>query len=218
MKAIVVQEGNAVVQDGISVPELRAGHVLVKTEAVGLNPTDWKHAAWGLTAEGGRLGCDFAGSIVDLGAEVSDSWNIGDRVCGVIHGGNIRRPEDGAFAEYTLADSDLLIKIPPAMPFEEAATFGLGAVTVGQGLYQQGLRLDLTSTPSPQGEKIKLLIYGGSTASGALGIQYATMLVDPFYCSGSDLTNNQKIRILSLHNLLTRQLRIRQELGRCGCI
>lgn len=178
MKAIVAQNGHAVVRDGVPVPELRAGHVLVKTEAVGLNPTDWKHAAWGLTAEGGRLGCDFAGSIVALGAEMSDLWNTGDRVCGVLHGGNIRRPEDGAFAEYILADSDLLIRIPPAMRFEEAATFGLGAVTVGQGLYQHGLRLNLTSASSPQQEKTKLLIYGGSTASGALGIQYATMSVD----------------------------------------
>jgi NADPH:quinone reductase-like Zn-dependent oxidoreductase len=51
---------NAVVGEGsvvaVSVPKLRDDYIIVKTKAVGLNPTDWKHIQF-LTEAGARIGC-----------------------------------------------------------------------------------------------------------------------------------------------------------------
>ncbi len=58
------------------------------------------------------------------------------------------------------------------MSFEEAATLGVGITTVGQGLYQS---LGLPLPGQGKGDGKVLLIYGGSTATGALAIQFAKL-------------------------------------------
>ncbi|EXJ77165.1 hypothetical protein A1O3_10323 [Capronia epimyces CBS 606.96] len=173
MKAVVSQNKEAVLVGDRPVPKLRDDYLLVKTVAVALNPTDWKHAFYGLAAEGGLLGCDFAGVVEEVGPAVTKPWAKGDRICGVAHGGNVLQPEDGAFAEYIVAKGDVQVKIPDHLSFEKAATVSLGATTVGQGLYQQGLKLNLPTDPVTS--KTFVLIYGGSSATGALGIQYAKL-------------------------------------------
>jgi len=82
------------------------------------------------------------------------------------------QPEDGAFAERIAAKADIQMRIPENMSFEDAATLGVGVVTCGQGLFQQ-MGLKLPSNPSTKGEFI--LIYGGSSATGSLGIQIAKL-------------------------------------------
>lgn len=59
------------------------------------------------------------------------------------------------------------------MSFEQAATFPLGVSTVGQGLYQKALKLHLPTDPINPKNSQTLLIYGGSTATGSLAIQFA---------------------------------------------
>lgn len=56
------------------------------------------------------------------------------------------------------------------MSFEDAATLGVGITTVAQGLYQE---LGLPLPPAKVQEPTTVLIYGGSTATGTLAIQYA---------------------------------------------
>jgi NADPH:quinone reductase-like Zn-dependent oxidoreductase len=80
--------------------------------------------------------------------------------------------ENGAFAEHITAKGDLQIRIADNISFEEAATLGVGVTTVGQGLYQS---LGLPLPPAKVSEPTSILIYGGSTATGALAIQYAKL-------------------------------------------
>lgn len=65
------------------------------------------------------------------------------------------------------------MKIPHDMSFETAATLGAGITTVGQNLYQS------LALPLPQSEASDnyVLIYGGSTATGSLAIQFAKLYV-----------------------------------------
>jgi NADPH:quinone reductase-like Zn-dependent oxidoreductase len=64
------------------------------------------------------------------------------------------------------------IRFADNVTFEEAATLGVGVTTVGQGLYQSlGLPLPPAKVPEPT----SILIYGGSTATGTLAIQYAKL-------------------------------------------
>jgi NADPH:quinone reductase-like Zn-dependent oxidoreductase len=71
-------------------PTLVPGHVLVRTKAVALNPTDWKsiHDPSG-SAVGARLGVDFAGVVEEIGPGLSRPFEKGDRVCGSVFGGYV---------------------------------------------------------------------------------------------------------------------------------
>ncbi|PCH01844.1 Polyketide synthase, enoylreductase [Penicillium occitanis (nom. inval.)] len=173
MKAIIAQNKAPTLVTDRPVPKLRDDYILVKPVAVALNPTDWKHAAFGLSAEGGLLGCDFAGIIEEVGSKVAKKWKKGERIAGVAHGGNLVQPEDGAFAEHILAKGDIQVRIPDSLSFEDASTLTLGVTTVMQGLYQKALKLNLPDNPV-KGD-VPVLIYGGSTATGALAIQYAKL-------------------------------------------
>lgn len=173
MKALVAYNNTAVFQKDRPIPRLRDDYILVKVSTFALNPTDWKHLDNNLVGDDALVGCDFAGTVIEVGKEVTKKWSKGDRVAGVAKGGNVAQPEDGAFAEYIVAKGDIQIKIPENMSFEKAATVPLGVATVMQGLYQKGLKMNLPDDPI----KIKtyVLIYGGSTAAGALGVQYAKL-------------------------------------------
>ena len=62
---------------------------------------------------------------------------------------------------------------PESVTFEEAATLGVGISTVGQSLYMT-LQLPLPGE-KPLEDSPFILIYGGSTATGTLAIQYAKL-------------------------------------------
>ncbi|KHN94908.1 Alcohol dehydrogenase superfamily, zinc-type [Metarhizium album ARSEF 1941] len=172
-KAIVVQgPGVAKVVADRPLPQLRDDYILVKTVAVGLNPTDWKHIDHVVTEAGPVCGCDYAGIVEAVGPKVTKPFRVGDRIAGVAHGANVVQPEDGTFAEYIVVKGDVQIKIPDNISFEEAATLGIGISTVNQSLYQH---LQLAPVSAPTKKPSNILIYGGSTATGTLAIQYAKL-------------------------------------------
>ncbi|WPG99979.1 chaperonin 10-like protein [Acrodontium crateriforme] len=173
MRAIVINGTKAKVTNGVSVPKIRDTYLLAKVDSVALNPTDWKHINGNRAAPGGIAGCDFSGTVVEVGSGVTKSLKPGDRIAGTTHGANFSQPEDGCFAEYAVAKADLVVKLPDSLSFEDAATFPLGVSTVGQGLFQKALKLNLPTNPTKNGETV--LIYGGSTATGSLAIQYAKL-------------------------------------------
>jgi len=140
---------------------------------VALNPTDWKHYFYGLAGEGSVLGCDYAGIVEEVGSAVTKPFKKGDKICGVAHGGNASNPLDGVFAEYAVVKGDLQMHIPSGLSPEAASTFPLGAITCGQGLFQTALKLNLPSKPASGDEYV--LVYGGSTATGSLAIQYVKL-------------------------------------------
>ncbi|KAL3456271.1 chaperonin 10-like protein [Aspergillus heterothallicus] len=153
------------------IPPLRDDYILVKTVSVALNPTDWKHID-NLAPPGVLVGCDYAGIVEAVGKDVKKPFKKGDRVCGFAHGSNAVQPLDGAFAEYIVTKGDIQIRIPNNLSFEEAATLGVGITTVGQSLYQS---LKLALPENPINEAVPILIYGGSTATGSLAIQFAKL-------------------------------------------
>ena len=128
-----------------------------------------------MAAPNGISGCDYAGTVVKVGSGVTKSFSPGDRICGCAHGANQDEPYDGVFAEYAMVKGDVQMKVPDSLSLEQAATFPLGVATVGQGLYQKALKLNLPTNPSTKGEWV--LIYGGSSATGSLGVQYAKLYV-----------------------------------------
>lgn len=81
--------------------------------------------------------------------------------------------EDGAFAEYAMVRDGHIAKIPENLSFEETATLGVGITTIGQTLYMT-LKLPLPNEKPLEGTHY-ILIYGGSSATGTLAIQFAKL-------------------------------------------
>ena len=67
------------------------------------------------------------------------------------------------------------MKIPDDMSFEDASTLGVGIVTVGQGMYQSMGLPWLEMGKETVQRNGPILIYGGSTATGAYAIQFAKL-------------------------------------------
>ena len=81
--------------------------------------------------------------------------------------------EDGAFAEFALVRDGHTAKMPENLSFEEATTLGVGVTTIGQSLYMT-MKLPLPGEAPPKNGSF-LLVYGGSSATGTLAIQYAKL-------------------------------------------
>ncbi|KAJ0423902.1 NAD(P)-binding protein [Aspergillus carlsbadensis] len=173
-KAVITTSAKtAEVASNRRIPTLLDDSILVKTTSVALNPTDWKHIDF-LAPPGVVIGCDYAGTVVEVGKDVKKPFKKGDRICGFVHGSNTLHPEVGAFAEYILVKGDLQYGVPEGMRDQEAATVGLGVTTAALGLYRS-LGLALPSEPVEEKDRKQILVYGGSTATGTLAIQFAKL-------------------------------------------
>lgn len=161
MKAVVISEyGDNDVVEYIDVdrPEPRAGEVLVKVHAAGVNPVDWKIRG-GLGQRLGmslpiHLGGEIAGTIEKVGEDVS-MFQIGDAVYGII--------SSGGFAEYAVAMAEHLSRKPINLDFVQAAAIPLGALTAWQAIF------DLAKLSIGQ----RLLITNSSGGVGSLAVQLA---------------------------------------------
>jgi NADPH:quinone reductase-like Zn-dependent oxidoreductase len=87
MKAIISQApGEASLVSDVPKPVLRDDYILVKTAAVALNPTDWKHIDF-RACKGAIVGCDYCGVVEEVDKGVNKRLKKGDRVAGFTHGG-----------------------------------------------------------------------------------------------------------------------------------
>jgi NADPH:quinone reductase-like Zn-dependent oxidoreductase len=171
-----------VIRHDAAVPELWPKAVLVRTAAVAVNQVDAKLLDYS-PAPGAVIGHDFSGTVVALGesARAAGRLAVGNRVAGLVHGMNKLRPDVGAFAEYVAADADLVLQIPDAMSFEEAATLGVGVATAALALCGElgvpvpGQEEVEGNTDSGQYEGEFVLVVGGSSASGTRALQMLKM-------------------------------------------
>ncbi|EAW09121.1 zinc-binding alcohol dehydrogenase family protein [Aspergillus clavatus NRRL 1] len=174
-KQTVILEGDDLrlrIDDNAPLPVLRPDEVLVRTMAVAINPCDYKmHERF--PSPGAVDGCDFSGVILAIGAGVPSlgvSFQIGDRVCGAVHGSNPIRHDSGSFAEYIASEAEFTLKIPDSMSFEEAAALGgTGLATLGMALFRT---LELPGTPEEPAQKpLTVLVHGGSSSVGTMAMQ-----------------------------------------------
>ena len=161
-------------------PSPAEGEVLVKVQAVGINPVDWKTRAG--SGMGGRygsnpfpliIGWDIAGVVEALG-EKADKFKVGDEVFGMV-----RFPDIGAaYAEYVAAPQSHLALKPANIDHIQAAAFPLVTLTAWQALFEAG---DLSA-----GER--LLIQGAAGGVGHIAVQLAKWKGAYVIATGS--TNN----------------------------
>lgn len=111
-------------------PVPQDGDLLVRNVAIGLNPVDWKVLGGDLVDwQAGHVpGVDGAGIVVAVGESVPSAW-IGQRVA--YHQSLAR---DGSYAEYTAVDANVVMRIPAALSWAQAASLPCPALTAWQAL------------------------------------------------------------------------------------
>ena len=147
----------------LPLPELRPHDLLVRVEAVAVNPVDIKVRA-GLAAgvPPRVLGWDAAGCVEAVGAAVS-RFKPGDAVMAA---GDITRP--GCHAQWLAVDERITGRRPRGVSWAEAAALPLTGLTAWEALFE---RLGLDAEGGDAGRS--LLIIGGAGGVGSLAIQLA---------------------------------------------
>ena len=151
----------------IEKPVASDGEVLIRVRAAAVNPLDWHYVRgvpYVMRLDSGlrkpasmRVGVDFAGTVEAIGGGVT-RFKPGDDVFG---------GRTGAFAEYVVMREDRpLVRMPPGVTFEQAASLPIAAVTALQGLRDKGA--------VRAGQKV--LVNGASGGVGTFAVQIAKHL------------------------------------------
>jgi len=160
MKAVVVTDQGVQIQD-VPAPKPKPNEVLIRVRACGLNRADLMVAsgmAHGRAGGAGTVvGLEFAGEVVELGAEAKANTDLqpGDRVmCGGAAG----------WAEYAVADWGRATKIPDAnVSWHQAATLSTALNTMHNAV--------VTAGRMQAGESV--LVQGASSGVGLMAMQIA---------------------------------------------
>jgi NADPH:quinone reductase-like Zn-dependent oxidoreductase len=165
MKAIAVSEFRATPQvTELPKPQLRAGTLLIRVSAAGMNPFDWKMIDGILDGHMPHqfplvVGVDGAGVVEAVGEGVT-RFKAGDRVYGQF----IHSPiGEGSYAEYAIVPEKAAIThAPSSIPLETAAAVPTSGMTAWQLLEQLALQPGQT-----------LLIVGATGGVGSFATQMA---------------------------------------------
>ncbi|MBU2864839.1 zinc-binding alcohol dehydrogenase family protein [Reinekea forsetii] len=164
--SLPINEDQALLDIELPVPVASGQDILVRVEAVSVNPVDTK-IRMRAAAEAGQynvLGYDAAGVVEAVGPDVR-LFKPGDKVW---YAGAMNR--QGSNAQFQLVDERLVADKPLSLSFEQAAALPLTAITAWELLFDRfGLSKDSTGT---------LLILGASGGVGSIMIQLAKALTE----------------------------------------
>jgi NADPH:quinone reductase len=132
--------------------------LLVKVEAVAVNPVDYKQRKIG-AASSRVLGWDAAGTVEAVGKEVT-LFKPGDAV---YYAGDVTRP--GCNSELHLVDERIVGRKPKNLDFAQSAAMPLTSITAWEGFFD---RMKVQAGRS-------ILIIGGAGGVGSIGIQLAKL-------------------------------------------
>ncbi|MBI0476340.1 zinc-binding alcohol dehydrogenase family protein [Sphingomonas sp. MA1305] len=169
--------------------------ILVKVQAVSVNPVDAK-VRLGASPFDGRteriLGWDAAGVVEAVGEEVS-RFQVGDEV---FYAGDLMR--DGSNAEYQLVDEQIVGHRPRSISVAEAAALPLTTITAWETLFDR-----LKVADQPAGGARAILIIGGAGGVGSAAIQIARARTDLTVIATASRAETQGwVRNLGAHHVL----------------
>ncbi|KVA06721.1 NADPH:quinone reductase [Burkholderia latens] len=171
MKAIVyakaglpIDDPDALYATDVPVPTPGPRDLLVKIDAISVNPVDSK-LRLGVEPGGPRiLGWDAAGTVEAVGSDV-ELFQPGDKVW---YAGDITRP--GSYAEYGLVDERIASRRPTTLGAAGAAALPLTAITAWELLF------DRLNVAERGGAGQSLLVIGAGGGVGSILLQLARKL------------------------------------------
>ncbi|MGI4814067.1 MAG: zinc-binding alcohol dehydrogenase family protein [Janthinobacterium lividum] len=166
-----IDDPQSLVDLDIPTPQPSGRDLLVRVEAISVNPVDAKQrgasAKLHSAADGGLriLGWDAAGIVDAVGPDVT-LYRPGDAV---YYAGSVTRP--GANSEFHLVDERIVGTKPATLDWVQAAALPLTSITAWEGLFE---RLGIAADGSDAGRG--LLIINGAGGVGSVAIQLAKQL------------------------------------------
>jgi len=161
MTAIVIREPGkpeVLVPQEREVPQPKAGEVLVKVAAAGVNRPDVMQREGKYPPPPGAPqdipGLEIAGEVAALGEGVK-RWKVGDKVCALVPG--------GGYAEYMTVHESNALPVIPQLTMVEAAAIPETFFTVWHNVFERGAL--------KSGET--MLLHGGSSGIGTTAIMLA---------------------------------------------
>jgi NADPH:quinone reductase-like Zn-dependent oxidoreductase len=147
----------------VAVPEPAPGEVRVEVVAASINPVDWKLLRGDFSwlrprISVRRLGCDFAGRVQAVGANVT-AWRVGDEVFGSLEP---LAGKQGSAAEFVILPAAQLARKPANLPFADAAALPIAGGSALTCLELVGARADAET-----------LVIGASGGVGSFCVQLA---------------------------------------------
>lgn len=198
MKAIGYKTPGSVdklVELDLDKPVAKGRDILVKVNAVSVNPADTKMRRAMPAPEGAEaviLGFDAAG-VVEAVGEDTTLFNVGDAV---YYAGSMVRP--GTNSEFHLVDERIVGKKPTSLSHAEAAAMPLTTITAWEALFD---RLDV-SRPTTQGGKL-ILVVGGAGGVGSIAIQLLRALTDLTIIATASRPETQEwVKKLGAHHVI----------------
>ena len=164
-----ISDEQALVETQLPQPEATGRDVLVKVNAVSVNPVDFKIRQNVAPADETLkvLGWDAVGEVIACGDAVS-TFAPGDTV---FYAGDLNR--QGSNAQYQLVDERLMAHKPASLSDAEAAALPLTSLTAWELLFEH-LEVGKDEDSSPA----TLLITGASGGVGSIMIQLAKLLTN----------------------------------------
>jgi NADPH2:quinone reductase len=192
-KSLPITDPEALVDVELPRPEPTGRDLLVKVEAISVNPVDTKRRRGGDPPGGMRvLGWDAAGTVAVAGPDAT-IFKAGDAV---FYAGSVVRP--GANSEYHLVDERIVGRKPAKLGFAEAAAMPLTAITAWELLF------DRIGVKRGEGaDKRSLLVVGGAGGVGSMAIQLARRLTGLTVIATASRPETQAwVRELGAHHIV----------------
>ncbi|OAY34823.1 chloroplast envelope quinone oxidoreductase homolog [Manihot esculenta] len=152
----------------VPVPAPKKDEVLLKIEAISVNPFDWKIQKGVSPLLPRRFphipGTDVAGEVLEVGARVKN-FKTGDKVVAFL-----THASGGALAEFAVAKESLTVIRPPEVSAAEAAGLPVAALTAHEALTKTaGIKLDGSV------KQANILITAASGGVGHYAVQLAKL-------------------------------------------
>lgn len=193
----------------LPIPEVSGKDLLVRVQAVAVNPVDTKvrKPKDKIEAQPKVLGWDAAGEVVQVGPDCT-LFKPGDKV---FYAGDITRA--GSNAEYQLMDERIVGHMPESLSFEQAAALPLTSVTAWEALFE---RLDISLQPASNHGK-SLLIIGGAGGVGSIAIQLASKLAGlTVVATASRPETSAWVRDLGAHHVVDHRQDLVKQMAEIG--
>ena len=159
-----IDDPQALVDVELPTPQIGAHDLLVRVDAVSVNPVDTKLRSPkpNVEAQPRVLGFDAAGTVEAVGAEVS-GFEPGDEV---YYAGDVTRP--GSNAQYQAVDARLVAHRPRRLDAAACAALPLVTITAWELLFHR-----MPYSPEHGGDGKSLLVIAGAGGVGSIAIQLA---------------------------------------------
>lgn len=206
-RSLTISEADSLLDIELPKPLSTGKDLLVKVEAISVNPVDTKVRMRAEPEEGQYkvLGWDAVGFVEQVGNDCT-GFKVGDRVW---YAGDLTRP--GSNAEFQLVDERIVSKAPSTISNAEAAALPLTTLTAWEMLFDR-LEVDATKPKT-------ILIIGAAGGVGSIMVQLVKQLTNlNIIATASRLETTEWLKALGADKVINHRNPLSVEIGNENCV